>query len=78
MASTQFTEKTEIRCRPEFAFDYTQDYERRLAWDTFLKKAQLIAGAQTAGVGVKAYCVSKYGLGMTTGKILTEPKRKTQ
>jgi hypothetical protein len=47
-------------------FDYTQDYSQRLIWDTFLKKADLIEGAITAGKGVKAYCVAKNGLGMVT------------
>ena len=56
----------EIKCSPEFAFDYTQDYNQRLTWGTFLKKADLIEGATTAGKGVKAYCVTKNGLGMVT------------
>lgn len=66
MESIKFTEKTEIKCSPEFAFDYTQDYAQRLIWDTFLKKADLIEGATTAGKGVKAYCVAKNGIGMVT------------
>ena len=66
MESIKFTEKKEIKCSPEFAFDYTQDYKQRLTWDTFLKKADLIEGATTAGKGVKAYCVAKNGLGMVT------------
>ena len=66
MESIKLTEKTEIKCSPEFVFDYTQDYKQRLTWDTFLKKADLIGGAQAAGKGVKAYCVAKNGLGMIT------------
>lgn len=66
MESIKFTEKKEIKCSAEFAFDYAQDYKQRLAWDTFLKKADLIEGATTAGIGVKAYCVAKNGLGMVT------------
>jgi ribosome-associated toxin RatA of RatAB toxin-antitoxin module len=66
MESIKFTEKKEIKCSPEFAFDYTQDYKQRLTWDTFLKKADLIEGATSAGKGVKAYCVAKNGLGMIT------------
>lgn len=66
MESIKFTEKTEIKCSPEFVFDFTQDYTQRLIWDTFLKKADLIEGATTAGKGVKAYCVAKNGLGMVT------------
>ena len=66
MESIKFTEKIEINCSPEFVFDYTQDYEKRLTWDTFLKKADLIEGATSAALGVRAYCVAKNGLGMVT------------
>lgn len=66
MESIKFTEKKEIKCSPEYVFDYTQDYKQRLTWDTFLKKADLIEGATTASKGVKAYCVAKNGLGMVT------------
>jgi len=66
MGSIKFIEKTAIKCSPELAFDYTQDYSQRLIWDTFLKKADLIEGAINAGKGVKAYCVAKNGLGMVT------------
>ena len=66
MENTKFTEKIEINCSSELAFDYTQDYNQRLTWDTFLKKADLIDGATTADKGVKAYCVAKNGLGMVT------------
>ena len=66
MESIKFTEKIEIKSNAELAFDYTQDYNQRLNWDTFLKKADLIEGATTAGKGVKAYCVAKNGLRMVT------------
>lgn len=66
MESIKFTEKVEINCTPEVAFDFTQDYDQRLSWDTFLKKADLIEGATKADKGVKAYCVAKNGLGMET------------
>lgn len=66
MGSIKFTESVEINCTPEVAFDFTQDYDQRLSWDTFLKKADLIEGATKPGRGVKAYCVAKNGLGMET------------
>jgi ribosome-associated toxin RatA of RatAB toxin-antitoxin module len=66
MESIKFTETVEINCTPEVAFDFTQDYDQRLSWDTFLKKADLIEGATKADNGVKAYCVAKNGLGMET------------
>ena len=62
----KFTERIEVCCSPEYAFDYTQDYSERLNWDTFLKKAELIEGATKAALGVKAWCVAKNGLGMET------------
>lgn len=66
MEGTKFTETILINERPESVFDFTQDYNKRLRWDTFLKKADLIDGAIAAGKGVKAYCVSRNGLGMVT------------
>ena len=66
MKKIKFTEKIEIACSAECVFDFTQDYEQRLNWDTFLIKADLIDGAKKAGRGVKAYCVAKNGLGMIT------------
>lgn len=54
-----------VKASSEVVFDLTQDYSQRLVWDTFLKKAELI-GTDKADVGVKAWCVSKHGLGMET------------
>lgn len=62
----KFTETIVIDEMAEKVFDFTQDYNKRLLWDTFLKKADLIEGATSAGKGVKAYCVAKNGLGMIT------------
>lgn len=61
----KFTESILIESKPEKIFDITQDYQQRLLWDTFLKKAELIGTAE-AGLGEKAWCVSKHGLGMET------------
>lgn len=66
MGTIKFTEHIEINCSAAQAFDYTQDYKTRLHWDTFLKQADLMDGAVTAGKGVKAFCVAKNGLGMVT------------
>jgi len=66
MSSIKFSEKILVNKDPEFVFDYTQDYTKRLAWDTFLIKADLINGATEAGVGVRAWCVARNGLGMET------------
>lgn len=66
MGKIKFIERKEIKCSSEIAFDYTQDYNQRLTWDSFLKKAYLIEGATSAGKGVKAHCVAKNGVGMVT------------
>ena len=66
MARIRITEKIIINSSREVVFDFTQDYANRLKWDTFLKKAVLMDGATEAGVGVRADCVAKNGLGMIT------------
>jgi len=66
MEAIKFSETIIIKAKQEQVFDYTQDYNKRLKWDTFLKRADLIEGATTADKGVKAYCVAKNGLGMVT------------
>jgi len=58
-------------------FALTQDYTRRLEWDPFLKSAKLLDGAATAGVGVRAYCVARSGLGMETEYVSFNPPRTT-
>ena len=62
----KFTEEIIIKSSTEIVFDLTQDYTKRLYWDTFLTRAELTEGAQAAAKGVKAYCVAKNGLGMVT------------
>ena len=66
MISIKFSEAILIQEAPEQVFDFTQDYDNRLKWDTFLKRAELMEKATTADKGVKAYCVAKNGLGMVT------------
>lgn len=66
MQQIKFSESIKINKPAEQVFDYTQDYNNRLAWDTFLKEAILINGAHAAGMHVKAYCVAHNGIGMET------------
>ena len=66
MEAIKFSEKINIQGTQDISFDYTQDYNNRLKWDTFLTKAELINGATNADKGIKAYCVAKNGLGMET------------
>ena len=66
MEAIKFTEQILINEKSEKVFDFTQNYNNRLKWDTFLKKADLIDGATIADKGVRAYCVAKNGIGMVT------------
>lgn len=66
MQTIKFSKSIIINSIPEIVFDYTQDYNKRLSWDTFLIRAELMDGATIAGKGVKAYCVAKNGIGMVT------------
>jgi hypothetical protein len=58
-------------------FALTQDYARRLEWDPFLKSAELVSGDGTPGVGARAYCVARSGLGMETEYVSFNPPRVT-
>ncbi|SIT95080.1 type II toxin-antitoxin system RatA family toxin [Pontibacter indicus] len=66
MGSVKFSQSITIKAAAEKVFDYTQDYNKRLVWDTFLKRAELVEGAIKADKGIKAYCVAHNGIGMET------------
>src|SRR5688500_8840400 len=66
MNANKFSESIEINGKSEQIFDYTQDYNNRLKWDTFLTEAYLLNNATKADKGVRAWCVSKNGMGMET------------
>ncbi len=55
-------------------FALTQDYGRRLEWDPFLRSAEMVGGA-APGVGARAYCVARNGLGMETEYVSYTPPR---
>src|SRR5256885_1859088 len=61
-----FEAAIDIRADAVALFDLTQDYDRRLDWDPFLKEARLVGGAAAPGKGVRAWCVARNGLGMET------------
>jgi ribosome-associated toxin RatA of RatAB toxin-antitoxin module len=63
----------EIAAESAVLFDLTQDYTHRLEWDPFLKEAKLLDGAQTPGVGVRAWCVARNGLAMETKYVSFNP-----
>src|ERR1700677_626446 len=70
-----FEQSILISASPAELFALTQEYDRRLEWDPFLKSAELLNGARTADVGVRAYCVAHNGLGMETEYVSFNPPR---
>ena len=62
---------------PSEIFALTQDYSRRLSWDPFLRRAELVGGAVAPDVGVRAWCVARSGLGMETEYVTFDPPRRT-
>jgi len=60
---------------PAEVFALTQDYSRRLTWDPFLRRAELVGGTSASGVGVRAWCVTRTGLGMETEYVSFAPPR---
>ena len=73
----KFKERILINRNRSEVFDITQDYNKRLLWDKFLKEARLINGIEQANKGVKAYCVAKNGIGMETEYITFNRPRVT-
>jgi len=71
-----FETTVEIRAAPGAVFKLTHDYSRRLEWDTMLKEARLLDGAEAAGPGVRSVCVGRHallGLSLETVYITFEP-----
>lgn len=72
-----FEQEIDINAEPLALFRLTQDYDHRLDWDPFLKEARLVGGAKTAGVGARAWCVARNGLGMETEYVSFRPPHVT-
>lgn len=72
-----FAQSILVAAPPAELFALTQDYARRLAWDPFLRSAELLHGAAAPAVGVRAYCVSRQGLGMETEYVSFHPPHTT-
>ncbi len=68
-----FRQTIEVAAEPNVLFDLTQDYSHRLDWDPFLREARLLGGAAGPGVGVRAWCVARNGLGMETEYVSFNP-----
>jgi ribosome-associated toxin RatA of RatAB toxin-antitoxin module len=75
LQTMNFVQSIVIAASPEELFSLSQDYQRRLEWDPFLKSAELMGGATEAGVGVRAWCVAHSGLGMETEYVSFHPPR---
>lgn len=71
------TQSILIRATPQFLFDLSQDYARRLTWDPFLRSADLLHGATAAGIGVQARCVGHDGLAVETEYVSFHPPQVT-
>lgn len=54
-------------------FELSQDYERRLEWDTYLSEARLLGSARQAAVGVDSHCKSRAGVVMVSRYISYAP-----
>jgi hypothetical protein len=68
-----FEQSILVRAGAAELFALTQDYAHRLAWDPFLKSAELLHGATAAAVGVRAWCVARSGFGMETEYVSYRP-----
>lgn len=72
-----FEHSIQIGAAAASLFGLTQDYRRRLEWDPFLRAADLLGGAQEAGLGVRARCVAWYGSAMETEYVSFDPPSTT-
>jgi ribosome-associated toxin RatA of RatAB toxin-antitoxin module len=63
----------EIHAERGALFDLTQDYDRRLSWDPFLKEARLMGLDPRPSLGARAWCVAKNGLAMETEYVAYHP-----
>jgi hypothetical protein len=71
----KFEHAAHVAAAPDAVFALTQDYARRLTWDPFLSRAELVGGASRPDVGVRAWCVTRTGIGMETEYVTFAPPR---
>ncbi len=60
---------------PEQLFALSQDYSRRLEWDTYLSEAYLLHDAKDVGIGVDAYCKGTSGAVLISRYITYNPPK---
>lgn len=51
----------EIRRSQSDLFDLSQNYDRRMEWDSYLSEAYLLNGATAADTGIDSFCKSTSG-----------------
>jgi ribosome-associated toxin RatA of RatAB toxin-antitoxin module len=56
-----------------FLFELSQNYSRRLEWDTYLSEAYLLGNAAEAAIGVESHCKNKSGNVMISRYISYSP-----
>lgn len=57
----KITVRDEIRRSQSELFDLSQNYDRRMEWDSYLSEAYLLHGATAAGTGIDSFCRSTSG-----------------
>ncbi|NUO50561.1 MAG: SRPBCC family protein [Polyangiaceae bacterium] len=73
---TTFARSIQIDVPRGWLFEVMQRYDRRLEWDEFLSKAELVAPATRAALGVRAFCVDHAGRGMETEYVSFSPPER--
>ncbi len=63
----------EINAPPKEIFLLSQDYSRRLEWDSFLREARILGSQTKAGVGVRTFCRAWNGIGIETEYVTFKP-----
>lgn len=71
-----FAESIEIEAPRAWLFEVMQDYGRRLAWDEFLSKAELVGPATASALGVRALCIDTAGREMETEYVSFKPPER--
>jgi ribosome-associated toxin RatA of RatAB toxin-antitoxin module len=66
----------DIEAPAAVVFALAQDYDLRLAWDSFLREIRFDDGARAAAVGVRATVKARNGIGMTVEYVTFEPPHR--
>lgn len=61
----------------EALFALSQDYSKRLDWDPYLAKAEVLGNIKEIKPGTQVYCESKKGIGMTVEYVTYSPPKFT-